>query len=135
MLKLSWTEKVKNEEVLQRMNEKRKLTNILKERKLNYFGHLIWLNNIHRTPLEGYIDGKRGKGGPRMSWYDNSKEWTGMRYEWATRIPMDRDKWRASVSSNIERYRKRRRRIILSATVLTVWPLKSVFQPPFGKCY
>lgn len=104
MLKLSWTEKVKNEEVLQRMNEKRKLINILKDRKLKYFGHLIRLNNIYRTLLEGYIDGKRGRGRPRMSWYDNIKEWTGMRYERATRTAMDRDKWRATVSSNVERF-------------------------------
>ena len=103
-LKLSWTEKMKNEEVLQRMNEKRKLINILKERKLKYFGHLIRLNNIYRTLLEGYIDGKRGRGRPRMSWYDNIKEWTGMPYEWATIIAMDRDKWRATVSSNVEKY-------------------------------
>ena len=104
MLKLSWTEKVKNEEVLQRMNEKRKLINILKERKLKYFGHLIRLNSIYRTLLEGNIDGKRGRGRPRMSWYDNIKEWNGMRYERATRIAMDRDKWRAAVSSNVQRF-------------------------------
>ena len=74
MLKLSWPEKVKNEEVLQRMNEKRKLINILKDRKLKCFGDLIRLNNIYRTLLEGYIDGKRGRGRPRMSWYDKIKE-------------------------------------------------------------
>ena len=37
-----------------------------------------------------------------MKWYDNIKEWTGMQYELATRIAMDRDKWRATVSSNVE---------------------------------
>ena len=35
-------------------------------------------------------------------WYDNIKEWTRMRYEMAPRIAMDRDKWRATVSSNVE---------------------------------
>ena len=95
---------MKNEEVLPRMNEKRKLINILKDRKLKYFGHLIRLNNIYRTLLERYIDGKRGRGRPRMSWYDSIKEWTGMRYERAKRTAMDRDKWRATVSSNFERF-------------------------------
>ena len=38
------------------------------------------LNNIYRTLLKGNIDGKRGRGGPRMSWFDNIKEWTGMWY-------------------------------------------------------
>ena len=84
MLKLSWTEKITNEEVLLRMDEKRSLTSILKAKKLRYFGTLIWLNNIHRTLLEGYIDGKRGRGRGRMSWYDNIKEWIDMQHEQAT---------------------------------------------------
>ena len=46
MLKFLWTEKVENEKVLQRMNAKRKLINVLKERKLRCFGHLIRPNNI-----------------------------------------------------------------------------------------
>ena len=29
-----------------------------------------------------------------MSWYDNIKEWTSLRYEQATRIAMDREMWR-----------------------------------------
>ena len=51
MLKFSCAEKVKNEEELQRMNEKRKLINILRERKLRYFGHLIRLNNIQQNTV------------------------------------------------------------------------------------
>ena len=38
-----------------------------------------------------------------MSCYENIKEWTGMRYEQATRIAMNREKWRATVPSNVER--------------------------------
>ena len=39
-----------------------------------------------------------------MNWYDNIKEWTGMRYERATRTAMDRDKWRSTVASNVESF-------------------------------
>ena len=47
---------------------------------------------------------KRGRGRPRMSWYDNVKEsTTGMRYKQATRMGMAREKWRAIVSANAER--------------------------------
>ena len=77
MLKLSWPEKITNEEVLQRMDEKRTLISILRARILRYFGHLLRLNNVYRTLLEGYIDGMRGRGRPRMSWHGNIKEWTG----------------------------------------------------------
>ena len=78
-----------NEGVLPRMDKKRTLISILRARKLRYFGHLIRLNNVHRIFLEGYIDGTRGRGRLRTSWYDNIKEWTGRRYEEATRIAMD----------------------------------------------
>ena len=73
-----------------KLDIKRILINILKARKLKYFGHFIWLNNMHRTLLEGKIDGTRVRGRPRMSWYDNTKEWTGMRYKQATTTAMDR---------------------------------------------
>ena len=43
---------------------------------------------MHRRLFDGYIDGKRGRGRPRLSWYDNIKEWIGMRYEHATRMAM-----------------------------------------------
>ena len=89
--------------MLQRIDEKRTLISILTARKLRYFGDFIRLNNVYRTLLERYIDGKRGRGRPRMSWYDNIKELTGMHYEQATKMAMDRDKWRATVSSNVER--------------------------------
>ena len=89
--------------VYQREDERRTLISILRARKLRYFGYLIRLNNVYRTLLEGYIDGERGRGRPRMSWYDNIKEWTSLRYEQATRIAMDREMWRVTVSSNVER--------------------------------
>ena len=90
----------------QRIDERQKLISTLRARKLRYFLDLIRLNNVYRTLLEGYIDGARGRGRPRMSWYDNIKEWTSLRnlrYEQATRIAMDRERWRATVSSNVKR--------------------------------
>ena len=74
MAKLLWTEKIANEEVLQRMDEKRTLISILKARKLSYFGDFIWLNNMHRTLLEGYIDWNERQRCPRISWHGNIKE-------------------------------------------------------------
>ena len=43
------------------------------------------LNNINRTELEGYIDGKRGRGCLTISFYDKIKEWTGRQYGCVTR--------------------------------------------------
>ena len=51
---------------------------------------------MQRTLLEGYIDRNRGRARPRMSWYDNIKKWTGMQYEQAIRMAVDRGRWRAA---------------------------------------
>ena len=48
--------------VYQREDERRTLISILRARKLRYFGHLIRLNYVYRTLLEGYIDRERGRG-------------------------------------------------------------------------
>ena len=65
ILKLSWTEKITNKEVLQRMDKKRTLISILRARKLRYFGHLIRLSNLYKTLLEAEncwnIAGTRGR--------------------------------------------------------------------------
>lgn len=84
-------------------NERKKKTNqYLGERKLRYFGHLdILMGLYNRALLEGCIDGKRGTGRPRISWYDNIMEWTEMQYECAARTAMDRGKI-TTVSSNVK---------------------------------
>ena len=43
MLKISWTQKVTNKEVLSRMKMKKRLLTIIQLRKLKYFGHINWL--------------------------------------------------------------------------------------------
>uniref|UniRef100_A0A8D8SUP8 Reverse transcriptase domain-containing protein n=1 Tax=Cacopsylla melanoneura TaxID=428564 RepID=A0A8D8SUP8_9HEMI len=41
MLRISWTQKITNAEVLNRMNKKAELVNIIKARKLQYLGHIM----------------------------------------------------------------------------------------------
>ena len=60
MLKISWTDKITNETVLQMIkNKSTQLENMIKCRKLRYFGHLTRRNNISRLLLEGQINGRR----------------------------------------------------------------------------
>ena len=67
MMKLSWSEKKTNEEVLTLADEQLYIIPTIKKRKITYFGHMIRRNNIHRLLLEGPLEGKRSRGRPRRS--------------------------------------------------------------------
>ena len=101
MLKISWSDKITNEEVLNKIqNRSVLLENILRIRKLRYFGHLIRRNNISRLLLEGQINGRRQRGRPRAMWTNNITEWTEMQYSEAVRAAENRGRWRTTISSN-----------------------------------
>jgi hypothetical protein len=40
MEKISWTDRVRNEEVLHRVKEERNIPHTIKRRKANWFGHI-----------------------------------------------------------------------------------------------
>ena len=101
MLRISWTEKVSNEEVLERAKIKKRLYNIIQTKKLQYFGHIIRQNGdtLHRTVLHGKVNGSRGCGRPRTKWTTNITKWTGLEYHQAVRQAQHRQEWR-TIASN-----------------------------------
>ncbi|KAG1673397.1 hypothetical protein GQR58_015608 [Nymphon striatum] len=74
--KVSWTERKTNEYVLRMLGIKKQLLNIVKERKLKYYGHIKKHQTVQRTTLEGKVEGKRSRGKQRLKWEDNIKGWT-----------------------------------------------------------
>ena len=69
------------------------------QRSLQFFGHLVRRNNIHRVLIEGKINGKRGRERPTRSWVNNIVKWTGLDYPSVVRTAQDRHRWKA-VSSD-----------------------------------
>ena len=94
MGKISWKQKLKNEEVLKQLDTKKSLLNTIKERKLKFFGHTKRHNSIMKNILEGKLEGKRPRGRPRAQWCDNIKEWTGYSMAKCTRLASQREEWR-----------------------------------------
>ena len=94
MLKISWTDKMSNKEVLRRANANRQLMKTIQQRSLQFFGHLVRRNNIHRVLIEGKINGKRGRGRPITSWVNNIVKWTGLDYPSVVRTAQDRHRWK-----------------------------------------
>ena len=58
MEKISWTDHVRNEEVLLRVNEQRKILHEIIKRKANWIGHILRRNCLLKQVIEGKIKGQ-----------------------------------------------------------------------------
>ena len=80
MLRIVWTDRITNAEVLARLNKDKEMLYSLKKRKLEYFGHIMrgtkyrLLQNI----MQGKIAGRRGPGRRKTSWLKNLRQWFGV---------------------------------------------------------
>ena len=67
IMKISWREKKKNEEVLTLADEQLYIIPTIKKRKITNFGNMIRRNYIHRLLLEGPLEGKEAEEGRERS--------------------------------------------------------------------
>jgi len=58
MEKLSWTNHVRNEEVLLRVNEQRNILHEIRKRKAIWIGHILCRNCLLKQVIEGKIKGE-----------------------------------------------------------------------------
>jgi hypothetical protein len=58
MEKISWTERVRNEEVLHRAKEERNIVHTIKRRKANWIGHILRRNCLLKHVIEGKLQGR-----------------------------------------------------------------------------
>jgi hypothetical protein len=65
MERISWLDRLTNEEVLERVGEDRKIINIIRRRRGIWMGHALRHEGPINKVLEGKIQGKRGRGRPR----------------------------------------------------------------------
>jgi hypothetical protein len=56
MQKISWTDHVRNEEVLQRIKEERNIIHTVKRRKANWIGHILCWNCLLNYVNEGKME-------------------------------------------------------------------------------
>lgn len=78
MLRVSWTSRTTNSEVLDKMNTRAHLVGTIKVRKTAYLGHIMRHTEFEQIQLiiEGKIDGKRSMGRKKKSWLRNIRDWT-----------------------------------------------------------
>ena len=102
ILKIPWTAKMKNEELLGVMDCKRSLLDSIKYRKTVYFGHVVKHQSSQKIFLEGKIEGRKGRGRPRKTWYKNIEDWTGMKFQDGSRIAQNRRSFKSIVVNLLE---------------------------------
>ena len=103
MLRIPWTDKVKNEEVLKRARTDRKLILEIRTKQMKFpgtFDEKRWFDNL---ALTGKIEGKRSRVRKWSLWMANLNEWIGERgvkyqevalFEKAT----DRELWKSMIA-------------------------------------
>ena len=78
MEKISWTDHVRNEEVLLRVNEQRNIIHEIRKRKANWIGHILRRNCLLKQVIEGKIKGEmevaRRRGRRRKKLLDDLKD-------------------------------------------------------------
>ena len=74
LLQISWTDRITNEEVLQRINCQERLLNTLNARKLTFIGHILRSNGLDKRLLTGMVLGNRGRGRPKTRLSDNVRK-------------------------------------------------------------
>jgi len=101
MEKLSWTDHVRNEDVLLRVEEQRNILHEISKRKANWIGHVMRRNCLLQRVIEGKI--KEGievterPGRRRRKLLDDLKERRG--YSHLKEEALDRTMWRARFGS------------------------------------
>jgi len=78
MEKISWTDHVRNEEVLLRVNERMNILHEIRKRKFNWIGHILRRNCLLKQVIEGKIKGelevKRRRGRRRKKLLDDLRD-------------------------------------------------------------
>ena len=96
MEKISWTDHVRNEEVLLRVNEQRNTLHEIRKRKANWIGHILRRNCLLQQVIEGKIKGQieitRRRGRRSKKLLDDLKDRRG--YCQLKEEALDRAMWR-----------------------------------------
>jgi hypothetical protein len=91
MLKISWTEKISNDEVLKRVGEQRNILNIISRRKHSWIGHILRHDGLLKTILEGRMEGKATRGRKRLNMLNDILK--NDSYAEVKRLAEDRSQW------------------------------------------
>ena len=79
MMRIPWTDKVRNEEVLKRAGTGMKLILEIRTKQMRFLVHLMRKDGLENLALIGKIEGKRSRGRKWSLWMANLNGWIGER--------------------------------------------------------
>ena len=96
-LRIPWTQRKTNAWVLDKIRNRLMLREMVRRRKLHFFGHVIRMVGTRKNIITGKVNGKGKRGRPPTSWLKDIKSSTGMTLQEAVRAAEDRERWRRIV--------------------------------------
>ena len=104
LLNIDYRQRITNEKVramvTSQIGRHQDLLEIVKTRKLKWFGHTTRGKGLAKMCLQGTVRGGRARGRPRKKWSDNITDWTDLSLAEATRAADCREGWRGLVRSS-----------------------------------
>ena len=96
MLRVSWRDRVTNEEVLRRVGQQRSLLAELRKRQMSFLGHVLRNEKIEHLCLTGMMKGRRARGRQRVKYLDTILEdmGGGMTRNQLLQLARDRERWK-----------------------------------------
>ena len=98
LLKVPWTAKRSKQSILREINPEYSLEELLLKVRLQYFGHLLWIDeSLGKSLILGKIEGRRRRGHQRMRWMDGLVDAMSMYLSKLGEMVRDREAWCAAV--------------------------------------
>lgn len=104
MLKVSWTERKTNVEILRMAGEQRRLMSEIRGRQLQFVGHVMRRDELENTVLTGMVEGTRDRGRQREKYLDWMRKHlqAGMNIAQVLQRTRDREMWRVMVADVLQ---------------------------------
>ena len=101
IMRISWTEKKSNEEVMEMAGYKRSLLKTIRKRQLQFFGHINRADGLEKQRLSGKICGNKSRGRQRTKYTDSLNNFVTRKESPNNELIMitdDREDWKAMIA-------------------------------------
>ena len=98
MMRISWTERITNVEVLERAGTKRYLLRIIRKRQLEFLRHVMRKEELENLSVTGKINGKRIRGRQRLTYIASISRWMKITEVDVLKTTKHRKSWKSMIA-------------------------------------